>query len=227
MTPPESGPGRRLYLVAVATVLGLAACGHTGGASTGAGQTTAAAPSESASGAGDSPPAAGDGSSAAGDGSSSPSSADVAAGKYACTLVSAGDAAAALGMAVGQGRPSPGVYLSNHAQGGGCQWSDSAGGTAVVVTLTYPTPAIASTVFTSSASGSVPGVTLVHLPPGLAPAEHADTGSFSGTRIAEGFMLDGNRELDVTINEPTSGPGSRFSLTAFVALVQQAAQAWR
>jgi hypothetical protein len=68
---------------------------------------------------------------------------------------------------------------------------------------------------------------LISAPPGLAPSEHGDTGSYSGTRIAESLLLDGNRELDVTINEPASGPGSRFSLAAFVTLVKQAAQAWR
>lgn len=45
------------------------------------------------------------------------------------------------------------------------------------------------------------------------------------TRFAESLFLDGNPELDVTINQPVSGPGSRFSLPAFVTLAQQAAQA--
>ena len=145
-------------------------------------------------------------------------------------MISAGDAEAALGMAVGKARPAPpvpGVGLSNGAVGGGCEWDDSAGGMAVVVTLRYPSSAIASEVFESSATGSVPGAQPVHLPPGLAPSEDGDTGSYSGTRIAASFLLDGNRELDVTLNEPTSGSGSRFSLAAFVTLVQQAAQAWR
>jgi hypothetical protein len=142
-------------------------------------------------------------------------------------LISTGDAAAALGMPVGKGRPAPGVDLSNGAVGGLCEWTDSAGGTAVVDTFTYPSPTIASKVFKSSTTGSAPGAQPVHLPPGLAPSEGGDTGSYSGTRIAESFLLDGNRELAVTLNVPTSGPGSRFSLPAFVTLVQQAAQAWR
>ena len=63
--------------------------------------------------------------------------------------------------------------------------------------------------------------------PDLAPVEFGDTGTYGPTRIAESFLLDGNRELNVTINEPTSGPGSKFSLRAFVTLVQDAAHAWR
>jgi hypothetical protein len=130
-------------------------------------------------------------------------------------------------MAVGKARPAPGVDLSNGAVGSTCEWVDSAGGTAAVVTVRYPSPAIASKVFKSSTTGSVPGAQPVHLPPNLAPSEGGDMGSYGGTRIAESFLLDGNRELDVTINEPDSGPGSRFSLAAFVTLIQQAAQAWR
>jgi hypothetical protein len=212
MTRRESGTVWHLWLLSAATMLSMAACGGTT-ASARPGQATSAVPplSPSATAPGHAP---------------APSGA-VAAGKSACALISAGDAAAALGMAVGKARPAPGVGLSNGAVGSTCEWVDSAGGTAAVVTVRYPSPAIASKVFKSSTTGSVPGAQPVHLPPDLAPSEGGDTGSYSGTRIAESFLLDGNRELDVTINEPTSGPGSRFSLAAFVTLVQQAAQAWR
>ncbi len=212
MTRRQSGTVWQPWLVTAATVLSVAACGGTS-ATTGPGQAASVVPPPSPS--------------ATAAGHSSPNGGNVAAGQSACGLISASDAAAALGMPVGKGRPSPGVDLSNNAVGGGCQWSDSAGGTAVVVVLTYPSPTIANTVFKSSTTGSVPGVQPVHLPPDLAPSESGDTGSFSGTRIAESFLLDGDRELDVTVNEPTSGPGSRFSLAGYVTLVQQATQAWR
>ena len=75
-------------------------------------------------------------------------------------------------------------------------------------------------------AGAVPGSKPVHLPD-LGLSEAGDTGIYSGTRTTEGFALDGNRELDVTINEPASGPGSRFSIAAFLAFFKQAADAWR
>jgi hypothetical protein len=212
VTRHDSGRVWHRWLLAAAIAVSLAACG---GASASAGhpQATSAVPPGS-------PPATATG-------HASPPGGAVAASKRACALISAGDAAAALGMAVGKARPAPGVDLANGAVGSTCEWKDSAGGTAAVVALRYPSPAIASRLFKSSASGLAPGSRLVHLPPGLAPSEHGDTGSYSGTRIAESLLLDGNRELDVTINEPASGPGSRFSLAAFVTLVKQAAQAWR
>lgn len=201
-------------LVAV-TVLSVAGCGSNS-ANGRSGQAASAMPRHS--------------SSAAPDGHASAAGGDVAAGKSACELISAGDAAAALGMAVGKGRPSPGVDLASKAVGGGCSWSDSAGGTAVVVTLRYPSPAVASKLFKSSAAGSVPGAVPgakpLHLPD-LGLPEAGDTGVYNGTRIAESFALDSNRELDVTINEPASGPGSSFSIAAFVTFFQQAVAAWR
>jgi hypothetical protein len=99
-----------------------------------------------------------------------------------------------------------------------------------VAALTYPSAAIAGRLLRSSkgSGGSAGGIGRpVRLPPGLAPGEFGDTSVFDGTRTTEAVLLDGNRELDVTVREPASGPGSRFSLPAFVALVQQAAQAWR
>ena len=210
--------GRRvwhLWLLAGATMLSVAACGSSsaGGSS---GQSASAVPALSPS--------------ARTTGLASPPAGNVAAGRSACGLISAGDAAAALGMAVGKGRPSPGVDLSNKAVGGGCQWSDSAGGTAVVVIVWYPSSSIASKVFRSSAAatvaGAVPGAKPVDLPD-LGLSEAGDTGIYSGTRTTESFALDGNRELDVTINEPASGPGSRFSIAAFVTFFRQAADAWR
>lgn len=210
--------GRRVWyswLLAGASMLSVAACGSSS-ASGSSGQSAPAVPTLSPS--------------ARTAGLASPPAGNVAAGKSACELISAGDAAAALDMAVGKGRPSPGIDLGNKAVGGGCQWSDSAGGTAVVVIVWYPSSAIASKVFKSSAAatvaGAVPGSKPVHLPD-LGLSEAGDTGIYSGTRTTEGFALDGNRELDVTINEPASGPGSRFSIAAFLAFFKQAADAWR
>ena len=128
-------------------------------------------------------------------------------------------------MAVGKGLPVPPVNLHNGAVGGTCEWADSAGGTALVITLKYPSPAIARKVFKNSKS-STANTRPVHLP-NLAPSQFADTGTYGPVRVAQSFLLDGNRELNVTINEPTSGSGSRFSVPAFVALVRQAARAWR
>lgn len=198
------------WLVAAVIILAVAGCGgHS--ATTKPDQATSAVPTVSPSAAA---------------AAHAPSGA-VAGSNSACALLTAGDAAAALGMAVGKARPAPGVDLSNGAVGSTCEWVDSAGGTAGVASVRYPSPAIASKEFKSSTGGVAPGSQPVHLPPGLAPFEGGDTGSYNGTRIAESFLLDGDRELDVTINEPTAGPGSRFSLAAFVTLVQQAAQAWR
>ena len=214
MTRRQSGMVWHLWLVATAAVLSVAACGGTSSGGTGAASPTV--PSSSATVASNSPTAAPP---------TPPSSADIAASKSACKLISSSAAAAALGMAVGVGRPVPGVSLSNGAIGGSCEFSDSAGGTAIVVTLKYPSSAIARTVFNRSK-----GVTAISQPvhlPDLGQSEFADTDTYGGTRIAQGFVLDGNRELNVTISEPASGPGSRFSLPAFVTLVRQAARAWR
>jgi hypothetical protein len=207
MTRRDSGRPWHLRLVAVAALLSLAACGGT--ASVSPGQTTPASPSPSLS----LPPSA------------TPPPGAVASSKRACVLISDGDAAAALGMAVGKAQPVPPVNLHNGAVGGTCEWTDSAGGTVLVITLKYPSPAIARKIFTNSKS-SASSARPVRLPD-LAPSQFGDTGAYGSTRIAESFLLDGNRELNVTINEPTSGPGSKFSLPAFVTLVQQAARAWR
>ena len=173
--------GRRvwhLWLLAGATMLSVAACGSSsaGGSS---GQSASAVPALSPS--------------ARTTGLASPPAGNVAAGRSACGLISAGDAAAALGMAVGKGRPSPGVDLSNKAVGGGCQWSDSAGGTAVVVIVWYPSSSIASKVFRSSAAatvaGAVPGAKPVDLPD-LGLSEAGDTGiyvSIQGWVVTCGF----------------------------------------
>jgi hypothetical protein len=117
----------------------------------------------------------------------------------------------------------PPVNLHNGAVGGTCEWTDSDGGTVLVITLKYPSPAIASKVFKNSKT-SAANAQPVRLPD-LAPAEFGDTGSYGSTWIAQGFLLDGSRELNVTINQPISG--SRISLRSFVTLVQQAARAWR
>ena len=202
MTRRESGAPWHLWLVAASTLLSVAACGGTT-ASTSPGTASPTLPSFS--------PAV-------------PPPGAVAASKGACTLISAADAAAALGMAVRKGQPVPPVNLHNGAVGGTCEWADSGGGTALVITLKYPSPAVAGKVFENSKS-STAGAQPVRLPD-LAPSEFGDTGTFGSTRIAQSFLLDGNRELNVTVNEPTSGPGSRFSLAAFVTLVKEAAHAW-
>lgn len=198
-----------LRLAAAAALLTVAGCGS---ATTGLAGPRQGTPLPSSS-----PPAPAPGPSA-------PSASALATGVSACALISADEAAAALGMPVGKGQPVPGTKLSNGAVGGSCIWTDSAGGTAVVVTLEYPSPTVARRIFGHSevpASGARP----VHLPD-LVPSEYADTGTYGTTSIAQGFLLDGNRELSVTINQPTS-PGSRFSASAFVTLVRQAARAWR
>jgi hypothetical protein len=197
--------------MAAVTLLSIAACGGTT-SSAGPGQATPTVPSSSPTAPSFSPPAT----------QSTPPGA-VAASKSACGLISAGDAAAALGMAVGKGQPVPPVNLHNGAVGGTCEWGDSAGGTVLVITLKYPSSAIASKVFTNSKS-STANVQPLRLPD-LAPSEFGDSGTFGSTSVAQSFLLDGNRELNVTINEPTSGSG--FSVRAFVTLVQQAARAWR
>ena len=145
--------------------------------------------------------------------------------KRACALIPDGDAAAALGMAVTKGLPVPVVNLHNGALGGTCEWNDSAGGTVLVVILKYPSLATATKVFRNSRTSAAnnPSVRL----PDLAPSEFADTGTFGTTKVAQSFLLDGNRELNVTINVLTSAPGSRFSIRAFLTLVQQVARAWR
>jgi hypothetical protein len=209
MTRRESGASWRLWLVAAAVLLSVAACGGTA-ASAGPGKATSTLPSFS-------PPAVPSG--------HAPPPGAVAASRSACTLISAADAAAALGTAVGQGQPVPPVNLHNGAVGGTCEWADSAGGTVLVITLKYPSSAIASKVFKNSES-SAASAQPVRLPD-LAPSEFGDTGTYGSTMIAQGFLLDRNRELNVTINEPMSGSGSRFSLSAFVTLVKQAAHAWR
>jgi hypothetical protein len=216
-TKRAGGAGWRLWLVAAASVVAATACGSAGSGGSpaggaGHGQTT---PATSASPAGTRSvhiPTPGS---------------NAAAGRYACTLISTQDAAAAVGMAVRKGRPSPGVDLQNGATGGGCDWSDSAGGTVTVVILTYPSAAIALRLGRSSAQ-SAEGVhaRTVRLPD-LAPFEHADTGTYGSTKLAEAFMVSGNHELDVSINDPASGPGSRLSVRAFVVLVQQVARAWQ
>jgi hypothetical protein len=147
------------------------------------------------------------------------------ASRSACALISASDVAVAVGMPVGTGRAAPGVDLFNGATGTTCQWTDSSGGSVSVIIVKYPSIAIASRVFTSS-KGSARWNQSLHLP-GLEPSEFADTVSSDGTRVSEAILLDRNRELDVTINQPASAPGSRPGLSAFVALVVQAAKAWR
>lgn len=208
MTRRESGTPWHLWLVAASTLLSIAACGGTT-AGTSPGNASSTLPSFS-------PPAVPSG--------HAPPPGAVAASKGACALISAADAAAALGMAVGNGQPVPPVNLHNGAVGGTCEWADSGGGTVLVITLKYPSPAIASKVFkkSQSSAASAQPVRLPH----LAPSEFGDTGTYGSTTIAQSFLLDGNRELNVTINEPASGPGSRFSLKAFVTLVKQAAHAW-
>ena len=215
MTRRDSGTAWYLWLVAVATILCVAGCGGgsgSGGAPSTPRHATSPAPAHSPS------------TTAAGH--TTPSSA-AASGKSTCALLSAAYATAALGMAVGKARPAPGENLSNGAVGAGCEWVDSAGGTVALASVSYPSPTIASKEFKGSTTGSAQAAQPLNLPHGLAPSEGGDTASYDGTRIAESFLLDGNRELDVTLNEPTSGPGSRFSLAAYVTLVQQAAQAWR
>lgn len=209
MTQRRGSMVKQSWLVIAATLLTVAGCGGTvTGAGPGKGTPTPA-PSLSPSRPG----------------RTTPSRGALESGVSACELISSSDAAAALGMAVGKGQPAPGTNLANGAVGGSCTWTGSNGGQALVATLEYPSAAIARRVF-GSGNGTVPGAHPVHIPD-LAPAEFADTGTFSGTKIAESILLDGSRELDVTINQPASGPGSHLSLPAFVTLVQQAAQAWR
>lgn len=209
MTRRERGIFCHLWLVAAAALLSAAACGgSTSSNGTSKATPTSLAPSSSVAAPGTTPPPSG----------------NLAASKAACALISASDAAAALGMAVGTGRPVPGVNLSNGAVGGSCEWSDSAGGTAVLVILKYPSATVASKIFNRSK-----GVTAISHPvrlPDLGRSAFADTDTYGGTRIAEGFVLDGDRELNVTLNEPPSS-GTQFNVRAFVTLVQQAARAWR
>jgi hypothetical protein len=208
MTRRRRSAVRHLRFAAAAALLTVAGC---------ASATTSLGPRQGTPLPSSSPPALAPGPSA-------PAGSALATGVSACALISADEAAAALGMPVGKGQPVPGTKLSNGAVGGSCIWTDSAGGTAVVVILEYPSPTVARRVFSHSkapASGARP----VHLPD-LAPSEYADTGTYGTTTIAQSFLLDGNRELSVTINQP-SGPGSRFSVPAFVTFVRQAAQAWR
>lgn len=209
----EGGAPWYMWLVAAATLLSIAACGGTT-TSAGPAGTTPTVPSSTPTLPSISPPAT----------TSTPPGA-IAASQRACGLITATDAATALGMPVGKGQPIPPVNLHNGALGGTCEWSDSAGGTVLVITLKYPSAAIASKVFKNSKS-STANVQPVRLPD-MAPSEFADSGTFGGTTVAQSFLLDGNRELNVTINEPTSGAGSGLSLRAFVALVQRAARAWR
>lgn len=207
MTGRDNGRSWCLRFLAAAALLSAAACGGTT-ATAGSGQGTPATPSTSPF------PAA--------SGQAPPPSGAISASSKACSLVSAGDAGAALGTAVGKGLPVPPVNLHNGALGGTCEWADSAGGTALVITLKYPSAAIARKVFKNS-KGSTASTRPVRLPD-LAPSEFADTGTYGAVRVAQGFLLDGNRELNVTINEPTT---SQFSISAFITLVRQAANAWR
>lgn len=210
MTGRDNGRSWCLRLVAAAAVLlSAAACGGTA-ATISPGPAAPATPSISPS--------------AVASGQASPPSGAVSASEKACSLVSASDAEAALGLAVGKGLPVPAVNLHNGAVGGTCEWADSAGGTALVITLKYPSPAVARKVFENSkTTASTRPVRL----PDLAPSQFADTGTYGAVRVAQCFLLDGTRELNVTINEPVSGPGSQFSVPAFVTLVRQAADAWR
>lgn len=210
MTRRESGMSWHLWLVAAATLLSVSACGGAAAPAgpVGNGKATPTIPALSSPGAAT---------------ENTPIPGTVAASKMACTLISAGDAAAALGLPVGKGQPVPPVNLHNGAVGGTCEWTDSNGGTVLVIILKYPSHAIASKVFenskTSTANAQPVGL------PDLAPSEFGDTGAYGSTWIVQGFLLNGNRELNVTINEPASG--SRTSLPAFVTLVKQAAHAWR
>ncbi len=222
MTGRDGGRHWFLRLVAAAALLSAAACGGTTAAA-GPGQPTPPGPLPSPSAP--APTSASALPSAPASGQAPPSAGAISASESACALVSSGDAAAALGMAVGKGLPVPPVNLHNGAVGGTCEWTDSAGGTALVITLKYPSPAIASTVFKNSKSSAASNQPVPL--PDLAPSEFADTGTYGAIRVAQGFLLDGNRELNVTINEPVSGPGSQFSLAAFVTLVRQAVKAWR
>lgn len=206
MTRRESGAPWHLWLVAAATLLSVSACGGAA-APAGGGQTTPAIPL--------SPPAT--------TSENTPAPGAAAASKSACTLISAGDAAAVLGMPVGKGQPVPPVNLHNGALGGTCEWTDSAGGTVLVIILKYPSSVIARKVFENS-KNSTASARPVRLPD-LAPSEFGDTGALGSAWIEQGFLLDGNRELNVTVNDPASG--SPPSLPAFVTLVRQAAHAWR
>lgn len=216
MTRRENGPARYLWLVAAATALSVAACGGTSGGSGGPGQATPTGPLTSPSSPSPSVPSLSPSAPA------TPAAGAIAASKSACALIPPRDAAAALGLAVGKAVPVPPVNLHNGAVGGTCEWADSVGGTVLVIILKYPSAAVASKVFNNSKS-SAAGAQPVRLPK-LASAEFADAGEYGQTRIVESFLLDGNRELNVTINEPASSP---LRIKAFVTLVQQAAQAWR
>lgn len=215
MTRRENGPAWQSWLIAAATALSVAACGGTSSGS----QATPTGPLPSSSSRSPSAPSLSPSAPA------TPAAGAIAASKSACALIPARDAAAALGLAVGKAVPVPPVNLHNGAVGGTCEWADSAGGTVLVIILKYPSSAIASKVFSNSKS-SAASAQSVRLPK-LASVEFADTGAYGATRIAQSFLLDGNRELNVTLNLPTSGPGSQFSIKAFVTLVQQAAKAWR
>ena len=159
-----------------------------------------------------------------------------ASGKSPCALSSASQAAAALGMAVGNAQPKPLAPGSgNGAKGSTCQWvvphggSAGYGGSVGIGTVAYPSAAIASKLFKGSTDGVAPGEKLINLPPGLAPGESANVsvlhnvGSSGGTRIAEAVLLAGNQELVIDVSEPTS---DHFRQAAFVALAKQVAQAW-
>jgi hypothetical protein len=152
-----------------------------------------------------------------------------------CALASASQAAAALGEAVGKAQPRPAAPGSgNGAKGSTCQWvkpgtgSEGYGGSVGIGILAYPSAAIASKLFKSSADGT-PSQDLISLPPGLAPGESAsvsvlhNVGSSGGTRTALAVLLSGNKELSIDLAEPTS---QHFSRAAFVTLVKQVAQAW-
>jgi hypothetical protein len=160
-----------------------------------------------------------------------------AAGKPACSLASAGEAAAALGVPVGSAKPAPLVSGSaNGAKGSTCQWADSHAGTEGLYgsvgtgVLVYPSEAIASRLFkSSSASCDCANGRSISLPPGLAPGESATVSYLQGegsptARTATAILLDGNQELEVALSEKKS---MHFNQVAFVTLVSQVARAWR
>lgn len=159
------------------------------------------------------------------------------AGKPACTLASASEAAAALGVPVGKAKPAPlAPGSANGAKGSTCQWADSHPGTEGVYgsvgtgVVVYPSAATASKLFKeSSASCHCGNGRQIPLPPGLAPGESAELSYLQGegsptARMASAILLDGNQELLVSLSELKS---MNFHQAAFVALVSQAARAWR
>lgn len=184
------------------------------------------------------------GSSASPPGSSPPASGPspnltypASAGKSACSLASGSEAAAALGVPVGESRSAPlAPGSANGAKGSTCQWADSHAGTEGVYgsvgtgVLVYPSAAAASRLFKSSSGPCQCGNgRKIPLPQGLAPGETAGVSYLQGegsptARIATATLLDGNQELEVTLSELKS---MHFNQAAFVTLVSQVARAWR